>query len=1021
MGDLNAYWAGKLRQNWGLEARLTRLDGEYDLNFLVEATNGQDYVLKVMRAGCDADLVDLQIKTLKHLDAEAPGLPFPDVVSDLNGTMLPEIADADGQPRLVWLLERLPGQCFARSVPKNEDLILKLGRVLGATDRALEAFKHKGLSRADFKWDLTQAGWIVDQLEAISDPARRARLRQIALEFDAIGDQLNGLPKQAIHNDANDYNILVEGELSERRIVSGLIDLGDMCSAPRVCELAIAGAYVVLDHPKPERALAALVRGYHAANRLRPDEIDLIWPLLQMRLAVSVVNSTLMAAENPDDPYVTISQAPAWRFLEDAKINGALMPARLRAACGLPVVDGAERVHIYLSSHRGHFAQMFGQDLSDAPMGSLSVENSTWPQNPFHMPLAEAARVGEEFGEGLWLGYYNEPRLIYAEPGFRKGPWKASDRRTVHLAVDVFAPAGTVLHAPLSGRVEVVENRDAHLDYGGVVILHHETPEGDTFYTLYGHLDPEVSERLKPGDPVAQGAAFARLGNASQNGGWAPHVHFQLALTTDGMQADWPGVADPDEMELWNAVCPNPAALLNLLDEKVLYCPTDKQAILQDRHDHFGGNLSLTYDDPVMLVRGWKHHLFDEWGRPYLDAYNNVPHVGHAHPRIQAVAADQLKRMNSNTRYLHPAQTAFADKVLSKLPDHLEVCFFVNSGTEANELALRLARAHTGAKGIVTPNHGYHGNTNAAVAISAYKFNKPRGVGQADWVELVEVADDYRGSFRRDDPDRARRFADLVDPAIEALQAKGHGLAGFIAETFPSVGGQIIPPKGYLPAVYEKIRTAGGVCIADEVQTGLGRLGEHYFGFEHQGALPDIVVMGKPIGNGHPLGVLVTTKEIAQSFDNGIEFFSTFGGSTLSCRIGKEVLDIVDDEGLQENARVMGARLMDGLRQIEADFSCVGDVRGMGLFLGVELINPDGSESGEICSYVKNRMRDHRILIGSEGPKDNILKIRPPLTIEAEDVDMILWALREVLAEVGDYSPALECDHDHHHAGCSCC
>ncbi|RLK00654.1 aminotransferase class III-fold pyridoxal phosphate-dependent enzyme [Ruegeria conchae] len=1021
MGDLNAYWAGKLRQNWGLEARLTRLDGEYDLNFLVEATNGQDYVLKVMRAGCDADLVDLQIKTLKHLDAEAPGLPFPDVVSDLNGTMLPEIADADGQPRLVWMLERMPGQCFARSVPKNEDLILKLGRVLGATDRALEAFKHKGLSRADFKWDLTQAGWIVDRLEAISDPARRARLQKIALEFDAIGDQLNGLPKQAIHNDANDYNILVEGELSERRSVSGLIDLGDMCAAPRVCELAIAGAYVVLDHPKPERALAALVRGYHAANRLRPDEIDLIWPLLQMRLAVSVVNSTLMAAENPDDPYVTISQAPAWRFLEDAKINGALMPARLRAACGLPVVDGAERVHTYLSSHRGHFAQMFGQDLSDVPMGSLSVENSTWPQNPFHMPLAEAARVGEEFGEGLWLGYYNEPRLIYAEPGFRKGPWKASDRRTVHLALDVFAPAGTVLHAPLSGRVEVVENRDAHLDYGGVVILHHETPEGDAFYTLYGHLDPEVSERLKPGDPVAQGAAFARLGNASQNGGWAPHVHFQLALTTDGMQADWPGVADPDEMELWNAVCPNPAALLNLSDEKVFYRPTDKQAILQDRRDHFGGNLSLTYDDPVMLVRGWKHHLFDEWGRPYLDAYNNVPHVGHAHPRIQAVAADQLKRMNSNTRYLHPAQTAFADKILSKLPDHLEVCFFVNSGTEANELALRLARAHTGAKGIVTPDHGYHGNTNAAVAISAYKFNKPRGVGQADWVELVEVANDYRGSFRRDDPDRARRFADLVDPAIEALQAKGHGLAGFIAETFPSVGGQIIPPKGYLPAVYEKIRAAGGVCIADEVQTGLGRLGEHYFGFEHQGALPDIVVMGKPIGNGHPLGVLVTTKEIAQSFDNGIEFFSTFGGSTLSCRIGKEVLDIVDDEGLQENARVMGARLMDGLRQIEADFACVGDVRGMGLFLGVELINPDGSESDEICSYVKNRMRDHRILIGSEGPEDNILKIRPPLTIEAEDVDMILWALREVLAEVGDYCPALECDHDHHHAGCGCC
>ncbi len=1021
MSDMTVFWASALRLHWGLEARLTQLDGEYDLNFLVQAKNGQDYILKVMRPGCAPGLVDLQIKALEHIAETAPGLPFPKVFADLNGDVLPEIQDETGASRLVWLLECLPGECYAQAAPKSEELILRLGRVLGATDRALEGFAHDGLDRAGFKWDLTQAGWIADQLDVVQDEDRRRLLGEIVAGFDAISDKLASLPRQAIHNDANDYNVLVDGALGQGQTVTGLIDLGDMCAAPRVCDLAIAGAYIALDHPKPERALTALVRGFHAANRLSPQELDLIWPLLRMRLAVSVVNSTLMAAENPDDPYVTISQAPAWRFLENAAVNGGLMPARLRAACHLPVTDGAERVHAYLAAHRGHFAQMFGQDLREVPMGSLSVENSTWPQNPFHMPLEEAARVGEEFGDGLWLGYYNEPRLIYAEPGFRKGPWKASDRRTVHLAVDVFAPAGTALHAPVSGRVEVVENRDSHLDYGGVVILRHETPEGDPFYTLYGHLDPEVCDRLKPGDPVAQGAAFAQLGDARQNGGWSPHVHFQLALTTVGMEADWPGVGDPDEMFLWHAVCPNPAALLNLPDDKVFYQPTDKQTILQGRHDHFGGNLSLTYDDPVMLVRGWKHHLFDEWGRPYLDAYNNVPHVGHAHPRIQAVAADQLKRMNSNTRYLHPAQTAFADKILSKLPDHLEVCFFVNSGTEANELALRLARAHTGAKGIVTPDHGYHGNTNSAVAISAYKFNKPGGVGQADWVELVEVADDYRGSFRRDDPDRAQKFADFVDPAITALQGKGHGLAGFIAETFPSVGGQIIPPKGYLPAVYEKIRTAGGVCIADEVQTGLGRLGDYYFGFEHQGALPDIVVLGKPIGNGHPLGVVVTTKEIARSFDNGIEFFSTFGGSTLSCRIGKEVLDIVDDEGLQENARLMGARLIDGLRQIESDFGCVGDVRGMGLFLGVELINPDGSEGTEICKYVKNRMRDHRILIGSEGPKDNILKIRPPLTIEAEDVDMILFALRDVLSEVGDFTPAQVCDHDHHHAGCGCC
>lgn len=996
-----AHWAAALEENWGIKAELSRLDGEYDLNFLARDADGQGYILKAMRPGCETWLVDMQVKAFEHIAARQPDLPCPRVIASADGRSLLTLPDEDGQDRLVWLLNQLPGRCYAKAEPKSDVLIHEVGQVLGGSAKALADFQHEGLER-DFKWDLMRAGWIRDNLSCITDLARRAILEEICADFAKLEPVLTQLPKQAIHNDANDYNIMVTGELGEPRQVSGLIDLGDMCAAPRVCDLAIAAAYIVLDHPAPETALAALVAGYHEAYPLTPAEVDMVWPLLRARLAVSVVNSTLMAADNPDDPYVTISQAPAWRFLEGNTLNGGLLTARLRAACGLLAVEGAERVMAWLDKERGNFAPLMGQDLSDAPMGALSVEDSIWPQNPFHMPLEEAARVGEEFEDNgrIWLGYYHEPRLIYTDAAFRKGPWKASNRRTVHLAVDAFAPAGTTMFAPLRGEVFVAEYRDGHLDYGGVIILRHETPEGDPFYTLYGHLDPEFLNRLKPGDTVEKGEEFCRLGDPGQNGGWAPHVHFQLALTTEGIEADWPGVGDPDEMYLWRALCPNPAALLNLPDEKVCYHPTSKDEVLARRREHFGGNLSLTYKDPVMLLRGWKHHLFDEWGRPYLDAYNNVPHVGHAHPRIQAVAADQLKRMNSNTRYLHPAQTAFAEKVLSKLPDRFEVCFFVNSGTEANELALRLARAHTGAKGMVTPDHGYHGNTTGAISISAYKFNKPGGVGQADWVELVEVANDYRGSYRRGDPDRAQKFADLVDPAIARLREKGHGVAGFIAETFPSVGGQIIPPQGYLAAVYEKIRAAGGVCIADEVQTGLGRLGEYYFGFEHQGALPDIVVMGKPIGNGHPLGVLATTKEIAASFDNGIEFFSTFGGSTLSCRIGKEVLDIVDDEQLQENARIVGAQLFSGLKALEEQHACIGDVRGMGLFLGMELINPDGSEATEICSYVKNRMRDHRILIGSEGPKDNVLKIRPPLTIEPEDADMITSVLGNILREV---------------------
>ncbi len=974
------HWQSQLQTAWGLDAPLIRLDGEYDLNFAAG-----DMIFKVMRAGCDPQLIDMQVQALSLLG----GQRVPAIVPALDGALVQTLPDNSGADRLVWAMQKLSGQCYADASPKTPALAAELGSALGEMDATLAGFDHPMLSR-DFKWNLAQGGWIADHLDQIADTNRKGVLRSICDDFSTL--TLDNSPVQAIHNDANDYNLLVTTGAASRRL-TGIIDFGDMCAAPRVCELAIAGAYLVLDHDQPERMLAQMVAAYHAVNPLTAPEVDMIVPLLRMRLAVSVVNSTLMASQNPDDPYVTISQAPAWRYLERDGEHPKLVTARLRAACGFCARDGADRVLAWLDAERGNFAPVMGVDLANAPMGSLSVENSTWPENPFDLPAPEAAQIGQEFGQGPWLGYYNEPRLIYTAPAFRMGPWAASDRRTVHLAIDVFMPAGSPVYAPLDGTVLVAEYRDGHLDYGGVIILEHQTPDGDAFYTLYGHLDPVFTQTLSVGDKVGKGAAFCQLGDTGHNGGWAPHIHFQLALMTDGMHGDWPGVGAPDDMYLWDRVCPNPAALLNLPDAKTRYEPVDKSTVLQGRQSQFGANLSLTYSDPVMLMRGWKHHLFDEWGRPYLDAYNNVPHVGHAHPRIRAVAAAQLGRMNSNTRYLHPAQTALAEKILSKMPDGLDTVFFVNSGTEANELALRLARAHTGAKGMVTPDHGYHGNTTGAIDISAYKFNAKGGVGQPDWVELIDLPDTYRGQGG---------FADQAGPAIAALAAKGHGVAGFIAETFPSVAGQIIPPDGYLAQVYAQIRAAGGLCIADEVQTGLGRLGAHYFGFEQQQVTPDIVVMGKPIGNGHPVGVLVTRREIADSFAQGPEFFSTFGGSTLSCVIVKEVLDIVDDEELQTNAQIMGDRLMAGLRDLMETSPHVGDVRGMGLFCGVDLVvdKTSKTQATALCSYVKNRMRDHRILIGSEGPKDNVLKIRPPLTIDAEGIDMILQTLGDILAEV---------------------
>lgn len=999
---MNHDWLRAIAEQFGGTGVLRQLGGEHDLNFRAATPQG-DIIIKAMRPHGDAALVEQQCVAIAHALTADPTLPLPQVLPARDGRAWQLVADERGQQRMVWVQRALEGMPMGEAGPQQLAVLSSFGALAARLDLALARFE--GAATADAaKWDLTKAGWIGAHLDVLGNGARRRLIEDILADYEAALPSLRALPSQVIHNDLNDFNVLVVPGLAEPTRISGLIDFGDMAVGARVCELAIAGAYAILDHETPEAALAALVAGYHSASPLTAAETDLIWPLLRMRLAVSVVNSTIEAAGRPGDAYVTISQAPAWRLLENAALDGALIRARLRVACGLPATDSADRVAAWLDRQRGTFAPVLGEALDDVSVGQLSVAASTVPQDPFNLRTDEARHLGPRNGSerGCWLGQYGEPRLVYTDRAFQRGPWRASNRRTIHMAIDVFAPAGQPIHAPLAGRVAMVENRTGHLDYGGVAILAHQTPEGDVFHTLYGHLDPTLCETLRPGCEVAAGEVFARLGTPDGNGGWEPHLHFQLALTLDGMGHDWPGVADPDDWELWQEICPNPAALLNLPDDRAAYRPIDEAALLAERKARFGANLKLSYRRPVTFLRGWRHHLFDEMGRPYLDAYNNVPHVGHAHPRIRAVAADQLARMNSNTRYLHPAQVALAERITAKLPEELEICFFVNSGSEANELALRLARAASGGYDIVTPDHGYHGNTTGAIDISAYKFNKPGMGGRKPWVQLVDVADDYRGRFRRDDPDRALRYAEQVDEALAAIERRGGKVAGFIAETFPSVGGQIIPPPGYLAQVYERIRRAGGICIADEVQTGLGRLGDFYFGFEQQAVRPDIVVLGKPLGNGHPIGAVITTRAVADRFAEGPEYFSTFGGSTLSCLIAAEVLDIVEDEGLAANAKAMGERLLTGLRALGETYPVIGDVRGIGLFLGVDLVTDGDSRTPATAAadYVVNRLRDMRILIGREGPADNILKIRPPLTVEADDVDMLLARLDVCLREV---------------------
>jgi 4-aminobutyrate aminotransferase-like enzyme/Ser/Thr protein kinase RdoA (MazF antagonist) len=415
------------------------------------------------------------------------------------------------------------------------------------------------------------------------------------------------------------------------------------------------------------------------------------------------------------------------------------------------------------------------------------------------------------------------------------------------------------------------------------------------------------------------------------------------------------------------------------------------QETLAARRRVIGGNLSVAYRQPVKIVRGWMQYLYDHTGRQYLDAYNNVPHVGHAHPRVVRAATEQMLVLNTNTRYLHDKLAMFAERLAATLPAPLRICYFVNSGSEANELALRLARAHTRRRDVIVLDSAYHGNTTTLIDISPYKFNGPGGEGAPPWVHVLPLPDTYRGKYRADDPRAGEKYAEF------ARQVRNP--SAFIAESAPSVGGQIILPDRYLASVYAIVRAVGGVCIADEVQTAYGRMGTHFYAFEAHRVVPDIVVLGKPIGNGYPLGAVVTTPEIAASFDNGMEFFSTFGGSTVSCAVGLEVLDVVESERLQHHAREVGAVLLDRLRVGLGDHPMVGDIRGSGLFIGVELVKdretrePAAAEAADAI----NRMRERGILLGTDGPFGNVIKIRPPMPFSTADAEQLAKTLADVI------------------------
>jgi 4-aminobutyrate aminotransferase-like enzyme/Ser/Thr protein kinase RdoA (MazF antagonist) len=738
-------------QLFALEATATALPSERDQNFALTSSRGR-FILKIAKSDEAPEVLDFQNAALAHLAGRLATVETQKLLPARDGRLIVQATDRAGTAYQVRLASWLEGELLANVRSRDAKLLASLGRALAELDAGLTGFQHAAMQR-ELYWDVRQIGQALEHQELLS-AERRELIAHLQAQWRAI--PWDALRMSVIHGDINDYNVLVR-----HGRVSGFIDFGDMVRSALVADPAIALAYALLDEPEPLDAAAALIAAYHERYPLTAPEIEALYPLITVRLCMTVCYAAHHALTRKGDAYQTVHEASAWQLLQ-----------RLRA-----------------------------------------------------IPFA-----------------------------------------------------------------------------------------------------------------TAQAAVRAGCGPRAQ--------------------------------------------------------------VLATRRRLFGGNLTLSYSEPLHLVRGSMQYLYDESGLRFVDAYNNVPHVGHCHPRVVQAGAEQMARLNTNTRYLQEEASRYAETLVATLPEPLRVCFFVNSGSEANELALRLARTHTGQRDLIVLEEAYHGHTNTLVDISPYKQGAAASPAVPPWVHVASLPDIYRGEFRRPDPDAGEKYARSVAAIIEALREEQKGLAGFIAESWPSVGGQIELPPGYLPAVYRTVRAAGGVCIADEVQTAYGRLGRHFYGFEAYGVVPDIVVLGKPIGNGHPIGAVVTTPDIAASFDNGIEFFSTFGGNTVSCAIGLRVLEVLRDEAWPAHALSVGERLLSGLRALQARHELIGDVRGSGFFLGVELVRDRRTliPAREETRRIINDLRQHGVLLGSEGAALNVLKIRPPMPFDASDADLLLQILAEALS-----------------------
>ncbi|MET4428433.1 aminotransferase [Mycolicibacterium sp. 624] len=945
-----------LSDHYGLSARVESLGSQQDKNFLVwlddDAPGG---VLKIANPAFSAVELEAQDEAARLIAVTEPTLrvaaPLPNQAGAVYTTVT-GLLDGDAHVRL---LPFLAGGTLVAAGYLSPTVIAGMGEVAGRVSRSLSGFTHPGLDRA-LQWDLRYGNAVVTALARhVADPALRERLCAAAADaWERVAALADDLPRQAVHLDLTDANIVMAQDVGAER-PDGVIDFGDLSHTWAVSELAVTLSSV-LGHPgtSPTSILPG-VRAFHAIRPLSPAEADSLWPLLVLRSAVLIVSGAQQAELEPDNTYLTEqADAETRMFTQATSLPIEVMTGVIRAAIGLgeppeivtsePMISGVAPetvVALDLSSTSAVFDDgVFGQQVED-----------------------EAARDAVRAGAALVVTQFGEARLTRSHFLSQHSP------DVIATGVSLWPARTLTLAAPWPGRCS---------RSGDTVTVH-----GAQFVVTVTGADSAS------GDRVEAGAPFATI----EEGAWA------TITVTPADAPTVPAFTAADLKPGWLTLARDPGPLLGLAPATPASPSDTDRDLLARRDDSFARVQEHYYAEPPQIERGWRHHLMSTDGRTYLDMVNNVTVLGHAHPRVADAAARQLRRLNTNSRFNYEAVVEFSERLAATLPDPLDTVFLVNSGSEASDLAIRLATAASGRRDVVAVREAYHGWTYATDAVSTSTADNPNALStRPDWVHTVESPNSFRGKYRGAD---VGRYALDAVHQIEDLVGAGRAPAGFICETVYGNAGGMMLPDGYLTQVYAAVRAAGGLAIADEVQVGYGRLGQWFWGFHQQDVVPDIVSVAKATGNGSPLGAVITSRAVADAFASQGYFFSSTGGSPLSCTIGLTVLDVMADEDLQGNAARVGSHLKERLLALRDRHPIIGTVHGMGLYLGVEMVRdavtltPAPEETAAIC----DRMLELGVVIQPTGEHLNILKTKPPLCIDVPGADFYVDTLDRVLTE----------------------